>query len=235
MLALFNGISASLLRQLKYSTVRFGGYEFLKRQLTNEGQQPLTITKGLMAGMLAGGLGGIVGNPADVTNVRMQNDGKLPPEQRRNYKHALDGMLRIAREEGVSKLFVGVSANVARAMLMSSSQLVSYDKSKALLLGTGKFRDDIRTHFCASVMAGLVATTLSSPVDVVKTRLMSATSSGAIYSGMSDAFIKILRTEGPTALFKGWVPAFTRLGPQTVLTFIILEKMKAFYSARLTL
>lgn len=34
---------------------------------------------------LGGFAGGFVGNPADLVNVRMQNDVKLPPEQRRKY------------------------------------------------------------------------------------------------------------------------------------------------------
>lgn len=37
-----------------------------------------------LAGM-GGFAGGFVGNPADLVNVRMQNDIKLPPAQRRKY------------------------------------------------------------------------------------------------------------------------------------------------------
>lgn len=37
----------------------------------------------------------------------MQNDAKVPKEQRRNYKHAIDGLIRINREEGPKKLFNG--------------------------------------------------------------------------------------------------------------------------------
>ena len=32
-----------------------------------------------------------------------------------------------------------------------------------------------------------------------------------------------LREEGPTFLFKGWTPAFIRLGPNTVLMFVFFE------------
>ena len=32
-----------------------------------------------------------------------------------------------------------------------------------------------------------------------------------------------LRKEGPRFLFKGWTPAFMRLGPNTVLLFIFME------------
>lgn len=44
-------------------------------------------------------------------------------------------------------------------MVMTASQLGSYDYCKSLLLGSGMFREDIRTHFTASLLAGLVATT----------------------------------------------------------------------------
>lgn len=51
------------------------------------------------------------GAPADLVNVRMQNDCKLPKETRRNYKHAIDGIVRICREEGPKKLFNGKQTN----------------------------------------------------------------------------------------------------------------------------
>lgn len=44
----------------------------------------------------------ISGTPCDLVNVRLQNDMKLPVEQRRNYKHVFDGLFRIARFEGKS-------------------------------------------------------------------------------------------------------------------------------------
>ena len=59
----------------------------------------------VMAGV-SGGIGGIVGAPADMVNVRMQNDIKLPKDSadRRNYKHAIDGLIRVMREEGLTKV-----------------------------------------------------------------------------------------------------------------------------------
>lgn len=77
--ALYNGISASLLRQLTYSTTRFGIYEMGKQTFGNDLD---FLGKVLLAGG-AGACGGVVGTPADLVNVRMQNDVKLPAEQRR--------------------------------------------------------------------------------------------------------------------------------------------------------
>lgn len=71
------------------------------------------------------------------------------------------------------------------------------------------------------------------PTDICKTRIMSAAQSRAgiapPYKGTVDAFVKIIRDEGPRALFKGWLPSYSRLGPQTILTFIFLEWMKDVY------
>ena len=37
----------------------------------------------MIAGGLAGSMGGFLGAPPDIVNVRMQNDSTLPPEKRR--------------------------------------------------------------------------------------------------------------------------------------------------------
>jgi len=105
-------------------------------------------------------IGGAVGNPADVLNVRMQNDLSLPPEQRRNYKHAIDGLIRLIREEGAVALTKGLIANTSRGVLMTAGQLASYDEFKKLLLKTKVMKDNLATHFMASFMAGFVATTM---------------------------------------------------------------------------
>jgi dicarboxylate transporter 10 len=80
--ALYNGLSASLLRQLTYSTTRFGIYEVAKQAVAPDGESvPFYQRVGLAS--LAGAAGGLVGTPADMINVRMQNDIKLSAESRR--------------------------------------------------------------------------------------------------------------------------------------------------------
>lgn len=83
----------------------------------------------------------------------MQNDGQLPLQQRRNYKHALDGVVRIAREEGITSLFRGLGPNMNRAILMTSSQCVSYDTFKDLLLRYSPLQDGLILHFTSSTLA----------------------------------------------------------------------------------
>ncbi|KAI7906946.1 mitochondrial carrier [Cokeromyces recurvatus] len=229
---LYAGLSASILRQATYSTVRFGVYEKLKDFITSTTHQKASLGQLLICSSIAGALGGACGNPGDVINVRMQNDGQLPYEQRRNYKHAIDGVIRITKEEGVSALFRGVGPNMNRAILMTSSQCVSYDMFKHILLKHTSMEDGVPIHLASSILAGLVATTVCSPVDVIKTRIMSATAS-ADHSNSRMSSITIMKqmfkAEGISSFFKGWTPAFIRLGPQTIITFVVLERFKLYY------
>lgn len=223
-LGLYSGLSASLLRQITYSTTRFGIYEELKSDYTTSASGPPLPALVAMA-CTSGFLGGIAGNPADVLNVRMQHDAALPPERRRNYKNAIDGLIRMTREEGLRSLFRGVWPNSARAVLMTASQLASYDGFKRLLIQHTPMEDGLATHFAASFLAGTVATTVCSPVDVIKTRIMSAHES----HGVLRLLREISRAEGLGWVFRGWVPSFIRLGPHTIATFLFLEQHKKIY------
>ncbi|KAK4162195.1 putative mitochondrial dicarboxylate transporter [Cladorrhinum sp. PSN259] len=231
---LYSGISASLLRQLTYSTTRFGIYEELKSRFANRidpaTNKPIPPSFPLLIAMASasGIVGGIAGNAADVLNVRMQHDASLPPSKRRNYKHAGDGLVRMVREEGPASLFRGMWPNSLRAAAMTASQLASYDVFKRTLLRLTPMEDSLWTHFSASFLAGVVAATVTSPIDVIKTRVMSAQGHDS-KKGMAGLLKDIYKAEGLKWMFKGWVPSFLRLGPQTICTFLFLETHRKMY------
>ena len=63
-------------------------------------------------------------------------------------------------------------------------------------------------------------------VDVCKTLAMNARQgSGLTYNGMADLYSQTAR-QGHLVFTKGFTPAFVRLGPQTVLTWIFLEQLR---------
>ncbi|KAL3876005.1 hypothetical protein ACJMK2_033894 [Sinanodonta woodiana] len=222
LLGLYNGLSASLCRQLSYSMTRFAIYETVKKQLIADGTPMPFYQKILLAGF-AGATGGFVGTPADLVNVRMQNDIKLPKEQRRNYKHAIDGLWQVYKYEGLKKSFGGATMATSRAVFVTIGQLACYDQIKQVVLMTGFLKDNLFTHFACSITAGAIATLLTQPLDVMKTRVMNA--KPGQYSGLSACAMDIAKN-GPMGFFKGFIPAFVRLGPQTVLTFIFFEQLR---------
>jgi solute carrier family 25 (mitochondrial dicarboxylate transporter), member 10 len=131
----------------------------------------------------------------------------------------------MVREEGPRSLFRGVAANSTRAILMNSSQLASYDAFKNMFTDNFGLPDNISTHFLSSLLAGFVATTICSPADVVKSRIMSAGGKMSLFKIISTAY----RKEGWLWMFKGWTPSFIRLGPQTIFTMLFFEQHKKVY------
>ena len=92
-----------------------------------------------------------------------------------------------------------------------------------MLLQTDYFKDNLTTHFTASLGAGTVATILTQPFDVLKTRAMNA-KPGEFKSPIH--LIMYTAKQGPLTFYKGYVPAFIRLGPHTILTFIFYEQLR---------
>lgn len=227
--ALYNGLSASVMRQLTYSTTRYGLYEVVSAEL-RKGNEPLPFYQKVVIGSVSGFLGGIVGNPADMVNVRMQNDVKtLDKALRRNYKHVFDGLYRTATEEGVSTWMKGVTMTSSRALLMTVAQVACYDQAKQLLLASGYFKDNIVAHFTASFIAGTIATSITQPVDVMKTRLMEA--KPGQYKSVAYCILFTAKL-GPMGFYKGFIPAWVRLAPHTIITWIFLEQLRLLFPVK---
>ncbi|KAI0067101.1 mitochondrial carrier [Artomyces pyxidatus] len=219
---LFDGISGTWMRQMSYSLCRFWAYDESKKLIGAGPNAP--AWKLAAAGSMAGGIAGLVGNPGEIVMVRLQGDFAKPPEKRFNYKNCFDALFRMVREEGFSSLGRGLTPNVFRAILMNASQLASYDFFKAELLKTQYFEDNIYCHFTASFAAGTVATTVCSPADVLKSRIMNASGPGS--NSTMQVIRNSLKNEGPMFMFKGWLPAWTRLQPTTILIFLTFEQLK---------
>lgn len=140
-----------------------------------------------------------------------------------SYKHCFDGLFRVYREEGFRRLYAGATTATGRGFLMTIGQVAFYDQVKLMLLATGYFKDDPRLHFLSSMAAGAIATTLTQPLDVIKTRSMNA--KPGEFSGLFGIIAHTAKL-GPMGFFKGYVPAFVRLAPQTILTFLLLEQLR---------
>ncbi|KAM0648470.1 hypothetical protein ACHAO3_006653 [Verticillium nonalfalfae] len=225
--SLWSGLSASIVRQSMYSTARFGLYNKLAARAQSwTGQQKLSAAWTIACAGAAGGLAGLIGNPAEVVLVRMCADGAKAPAERFAYANALAGFYRIGRDEGLATFARGMSANVVRSILMNVGQIATYSTAKHYLLASGGLKDDIRTHTLASFLAGTVATTICAPADVLKSRIQSASAAGSGGNPVVQIIRTSLREEGPRFLMKGWTPAWLRLTPNTILTFVFMEQLR---------
>ena len=224
--ALYKGFSASLMRQVSYGSVRLGLFSSLCDFYTINGVPPTFIQK-LSFSIIAGGVGAFVGNPFDLSLVRIGTDSSLPTNERRNYTGVFNAISRIIREEGITALWIGAKPTISRCIVLNMAQLTTYAQTKELLLKQSYFTDNIYCHLTSSFISGFIATVVSAPFDIVKTRLQQDTQNQ--YKTITDCIIKIIRNERFFNLWKGFTPAYLRLAPQTTLIFIAMEQLNQFY------
>ncbi|KKK14832.1 hypothetical protein P175DRAFT_0497477 [Aspergillus ochraceoroseus IBT 24754] len=228
-LDLYTGLSAGLLRQAVYTTARLGFFDTFMGSLSKKAEtanRPVTFVERAGAGLTAGGVAAMIGNPADLALVRMQSDGLKPPEARANYRSVIDALARISKAEGVTALWAGAFPTVVRAMALNLGQLAFFAESKAQL----KARTTLSTQnqtFAASAIAGFFASFLSLPFDFVKTRLQKQQKdpkSGQLpYKGMLDCARKVVQEEGWLRFYRGFGTYYVRIAPHAMVTLIVAD------------
>lgn len=225
---LFKGVTAGMLRQAAFVGTKFVLYEQFKQYAQNDSGQ-LSFSARVGCGLLAGVGGAIVGNPFDLAMVRMQSDGKLPEHARRNYKNGVEAITRIIREEGVSTLWRGCEATVARGAIITASQFAIYDQAKYELARMNLVSDGPSNSLAASFIASCAAGVASNPFDVAKSRLFHMKRRKKDgqwpYKGMVDCMLKTAREEGLVALWRGLGACIGRQIPLNAVRFLVMEKM----------
>ena len=217
LLDLYTGLSAGLLRQVTYTTARLGFFDTfmkgLKTRADTNGTQ-IGFRERAGAGLTAGGLAAMVGNPADLSLIRMQSDGLKPVASRANYSSVFDALLRISRSEGITALWAGCAPTVIRAMALNFGQLTFFAEAKSQLKDSS-LSPKMQT-FAASCVSGFFASFFSLPFDFVKTRLQRQTraADGSLpYRGITHLVGKVVKEEGLMRFYRGFGTYYFRIAP----------------------
>lgn len=225
---LYTGLSAGLLRQAVYTTARLGLFETFMGKLTarakEQGKQ-VGFAERATAGLSAGGLAAMIGNPADLALIRMQSDGLKPLAQRKNYKSVIDALSGIARSEGVGALWAGASPTIVRAMALNFGQLAFFSEAKVQLKAHTELAPQAQI-LGASAVAGFFASFFSLPFDFVKTRLQKQSKGpdGKLpYTSMVYCFRKVAKEEGVLRFYRGFGTYYVRIAPHAMVTLIVAD------------
>ena len=217
-LDLYTGLSAGLLRQAVYTTARLGLFDTIMGRLSTRAAaqgNAIGFRERATAGLTAGGIAAMIGNPADLALIRMQSDGLKPLAERKNYKSVIDALASIAKSEGVGALWAGAAPTVVRAMALNFGQLAFFSEAKVQLKQNTDLSARAQT-LSASAIAGFFASFFSLPFDFVKTRLQKQQKGpdGKLpYKGMADCFTKVAKQEGLLRFYRGFGTYYVRIAP----------------------
>ncbi|KNZ49884.1 hypothetical protein VP01_471g3 [Puccinia sorghi] len=181
----------------------------------------------LFAGATAGGCQVAVTNPLEIVKIRLQMQGEMT----RVAGSDPIGAMHIIRQLGLVGLYKGAAACLCRDIPFSAIYFTVYSHLKKDTFGEGV--DGKKLSFVetlsAAAIAGMPAAYLTTPADVVKTRLQSEARKGEThYKGLMHCFKTILKEEGPAALFKGGPARILRSSPQfgvTLVSYEFLQKL----------
>jgi hypothetical protein len=241
------GLSASIVRSMIYGGYRVGLYSTIRDNLlglvslsatkTTTNGDPTknvsslqdhcstVVTVRIASGMITGGVGAMLTCPLDVVRTRMQADagrvlnGVYATGLRKGhavrYTTIWATFVSIVRTEGWSRgVYRGATVTVTRASLLNGAQLASYDSLKRV---SGLEEGPILHCICA-LMSGGIAQTVAMPIDTIKSSMM-------VGNHWEDVW-RVVRTNGPLWLYRGYLPACTGQGMIMVLQMPLIEQFR---------
>mmetsp|Transcript_32687 Transcript_32687/g.92736 ORF Transcript_32687/g.92736 Transcript_32687/m.92736 type:complete len:313 (+) Transcript_32687:137-1075(+) len=236
---LYTGLKPAVIRHIPYSGTRILVFESLRNRLDGKltPGSGLAVAAKMSMGLTAGAIGQLIAVPADLVKVRMQGDGRLVASGQLSaprYNGFLHALITIVKQEGgVLGLWRGAAPAVQRAALVNLGELVTYDLAKTHLVEAGVLGDSrsLAVHVGSSICSGLVAGIVSTPADVVKTRMMNQNPTNPLYRGSFDCLGKSFHAEGLKGLYKGFFPTWARLGPWQMAFWVTYEQLRVWSGA----
>lgn len=233
--ALWSGLGPSLARGFFFGGARLGLYTPIKAALCGDTKPSLEMK--ILSGSLSGGLAAAVTSPIELIKTRLQAAGAArrmavagagssgaaimvePP------RSSMGVIRAVVAADGVAGLWKGAMPGLIRSSILTASQCATYDEVKRRVVQYSGLKDGLHVHLSSSMIAGLVTTTITNPIDVIKTRMFTG---GSKYSGAIACASDVLRNDGLAGFMKGWSASYARLGPHTVIMFLTAEQLRQY-------
>jgi len=239
---LYRGMGPPLASVALFNAMLFSVNGVLSRLVRPDGG---TLTPGEAA--LTGGLAGIpmslLATPTELLKCRLQAQGGARPPPGAMYTMAdakagrvlfrgsMDALKLIYKfEGGVSGMFRGFWPTLAREVPGNAAYFGVYALAKQQLAQAQGLDDAKQLSGLSLIAAGGIAGAAFwapvLPIDTIKTRIQSESAHTARYRGLIDCALKVGRTEGWGALYKGWQPCLARSVPANAALFLVYERVQ---------
>jgi len=262
LVGLYRGLSASLLRELSYSSLRFGLYEPIRDKFAEIGptnNSGYRMATRVASGCSAGGLAAVIACPFELLKVRAQGYPTRPPP--------LSGLIRQVGGSPfkVAKFYEGMGTIVARAMVLGATKMVCYNEVKDMLKKVPNHPDPRKRASSIQSKFGLIHSWADSdyvkyghtnePSTVARSGLVFITAfitglvvtcttspltnartvimtSPGKFSGMLDAMNHIRTTHGLLGFYRGWGAQWARFGPYACIQFLTWEQLRYSFNIK---
>lgn len=226
---LYAGYEPAVAVAIPRGLVFFGIYETIKRKFIDDYHVNDTVTH-LFAGFMGDLITSVLVVPSEVLKARLQLQGSYNNKYFNsgyNYKSTADALSSIIRTEGWSALFSGYKATLFRDLPYSALQFAFYEKFRQLALRLeGKKSKELSVHseLITGAVAGGLTGFVTTPLDVLKTRLQTKAGSHSL-SSIFRGLIEMYRAGGIPLLFSGVVPRVVWVSVQSSIMFLVYQEV----------
>ncbi|NXF09516.1 CMC1 protein, partial [Smithornis capensis] len=224
---LYRGLLPQLIGVAPEKAIKLTVNDFVRDKFTKkDGSIPLPAE--ILAGGCAGASQVIFTNPLEIVKIRLQVAGEITTGPRVS-------ALSVIKDLGFLGLYKGAKACFLRDIPFSAIYFPVYAHSKMMFADESGHVGGLNLLAAGAIagvfpLQGVPAASLVTPADVIKTRLQVAARAGqTTYTGVIDCFRKILREEGPTALWKGAAARVFRSSPQFGVTLVTYELLQRWF------
>ncbi|KAL4740024.1 mitochondrial carrier domain-containing protein [Aspergillus similis] len=226
---LYSGVIPQLIGVAPEKAIKLTVNDLVRGYFAGKQNGKLKTWQEVLAGGSAGACQVVFTNPLEIVKIRLQVQGELAKNAGVEGAAPRRSALWIVRNLGLVGLYKGASACLLRDVPFSAIYFPTYSHLKSDFFG------ESRTHklgvlqlLTAGAIAGMPAAYLTTPCDVIKTRLQVEARKGEkAYTGLRHAAVTIFKDEGFKAFFKGGPARILRSSPQfgfTLAAYEVLQK-----------
>ncbi|KAL0557047.1 hypothetical protein IC582_005565 [Cucumis melo] len=213
---LYSGLTGNLVGMLPATAIFVGVYEPTKQTLLNSLPENLNALAHLTAGVVGGVASSIIRVPTEVVKQRMQTS---------HFASASNAVQAIVSREGFKGLYAGYGSFLLRDLPFDAIQFCIYEQLRIGYKLAAQRDPNDPENALIGAFSGAVTGAITTPFDVIKTRLM-VQGSNSQYQGIRDCCRTIMKEEGARAFLKGMGPRVLWIGLGGAIFFGVLEKTK---------
>ncbi|XP_037640694.1 solute carrier family 25 member 40-like isoform X2 [Sebastes umbrosus] len=218
--ALWSGLPPTLVMAVPATVIYFTCYDQLCSALrVRMGDRAQEAP--LLAGAIARVGSATVISPLELIRTKMQS-------QKQSYRELTDCIRSAVQMEGWLSLWRGWGPTLLRDVPFSAMYWYNYEKGRSWLCERYNTREPTFTiTFISGAVSGTIASIVTLPFDVVKTRRQVELVSSPVstFSVMS----RIVAQDGFGGLFKGFLPRLIKVAPACAIMITTYEFGKAFF------
>lgn len=225
---LYSGVLPQLVGVAPEKAIKLTVNDIVRGKFTDK-DNSIALSAELLAGGTAGACQVVFTNPLEIVKIRLQVQGEAMKAARSSEETPVKrSAIWIVRHLGLVGLYKGASACLLRDVPFSAIYFPAYNHLKRDYFGESQTKKlGILQLLTAGAIAGMPAAYLTTPCDVIKTRLqVEARKGDTAYTSLRHCATTVFKEEGFKAFFKGGPARIMRSSPQFAFTLAGYEVLQ---------